>query len=369
MRIDRIELREVRLPLVHPFETSFGRETEQRVVIVRIDAADLVGYGESAAGIGPWYSYETVDTCWHVQRDFLVPVLLGSDVDSALEIPGRFASVRGHNMAKTGLEQAVWDLCAKRDGVPLARLLGGEKDRIESGVSVGIQGSIDELLDRIGAFIDRGYRRIKIKIKPGWDVNTAAAVRERFPDVPLMLDANSAYGLDDAEHLRQLDRFDLMMVEQPLGHDDIVDHAKLQRELETAICLDESIVTREHARWAIELGSCRIINIKPARVGGLGAAIEIHDLCRTHGLAVWCGGLLETGIGRAHNVAVSSLPNFCLPGDVSESSRYYERDLIDPAFELNSDGTLAVPTEAGIGVAVDEDWLEACTHRHERFEA
>jgi len=369
MRIDRIELREVRLPLVHPFETSFGRETEQRAVIVRIDSGDLAGWGESAAGIGPWYSYETVETCWHVQRDFLVPLLLGQEVESPRSIHERFAPVRGHNMAKTGLEQAVWDLFGKAAGVPLARLIGGEKDRIESGVSVGIQASLDGLVDRIGGFVDRGYRRIKIKIKPGWDTDAAAAVRERFPDLPLMLDANSAYTLDDVGLLRRLDRFDLMMIEQPLGHDDIVDHAKLQAQIETAVCLDESIVTPEHAGWAIELGSCRIINIKPARVGGLGAAIAIHDLCQAHGLPVWCGGLLETGIGRAHNVAVSSLPNFRLPGDVSESARYYERDLIDPPFELNSDGTITVPTGPGIGVAVDEEWLGACTFRSEVFPA
>jgi len=369
MRIDRIELREVRLPLVHPFETSFGCETEQRAVIVRIDSGDLAGWGESAAGIGPWYSYETVETCWHVQRDFLVPLLLGQEVESPRSIHERFAPVRGHNMAKTGLEQAVWDLFGKAAGIPLARLIGGEKDRIESGVSVGIQASLDGLVDRIGGFVDRGYRRIKIKIKPGWDTDAAAAVRERFPDLPLMLDANSAYTLDDVGLLRRLDRFDLMMIEQPLGHDDIVDHAKLQAQIETAVCLDESIVTPEHAGWAIELGSCRIINIKPARVGGLGAAIAIHDLCQAHGLPVWCGGLLETGIGRAHNVAVSSLPNFRLPGDVSESARYYERDLIDPPFELNPDGTITVPTGPGIGVAVDEEWLGACTFRSEVFPA
>ena len=367
MRVDRVELREVRLPLVHPFETSFGRETEQRVIIVRIDADGLVGYGESAAGIGPWYSYETVETCWHVQRDFLVPLVLARKVESPHEIPAWFASIRGHNMAKTGLETAIWDLFAKSAEVPLARLLGGEKERIESGVSVGIQGAMDELLDRIGAFVDRGYRRIKIKIKPGWDVEATAAVRDRFPDVPLMLDANSAYTLDDVTLFQHLDRFDLMMIEQPLGYDDIVDHAKLQERIETAVCLDESIVTPEHARWAIELGSCRIINIKPGRVGGLGAAVTIHDLCQRHGLPVWCGGLLETGIGRAHNVAVSSLSNFRLPGDVSESARYYERDLIDPPFELNPDGTISVPTGAGLGVAVDEEWMDACTFRSETF--
>jgi len=368
MRIERVELRDVRLPLVHPFETSFGRETQQRVVIVRIDADGLTGYGESAAGIGPWYSYETVETCWHVQRDFLVPLLLGRALGSADELTELFAPVRGHNMAKTGLEQAIWDLCAQAAGEPLSRFLGGERDRIESGVSVGIQPSVGALLDRIGAFVERGYRRIKIKIKPGWDVAAAEAIRSRFPDVPLMLDANSAYSLDDVELFRRLDAFDLMMVEQPLGHDDIVDHAKLQAQIETAVCLDESIVTPEHARWAIELGSCRIINIKAARVGGLGAAVRIHDLCRDHDLPVWCGGLLETGIGRAHNVALSTLPNFRLPGDVSESARYYKRDLIDPAFELNPDGTITVPTGPGIGVTVDEEWLDGCAARSQTFE-
>ena len=367
MRIERIELREVRLPLVHPFETSLGRETAQRAVIIRVDARGLAGYGESAAGFGPWYSYETVKTCWYVQRDFLVPLLLGREIESASEIGDLFAPVRGHNMAKTGLEQAVWDLLAKEAGQPLARFLGGEKDRIESGVSVGIQQSVGELLDRIGAFVDQGYRRIKIKIKPGWDLAAVEAVRGRFPDVPLMLDANSAYSLDDVALFQRLDAFDLMMVEQPLGHDDIVDHAKLQAQIRTPICLDESIVTPEHARWAIELGSCRIINIKPARVGGLGAAIRIHDLCRENGLPVWCGGLLETGIGRAHNVALSALPNFRLPGDVSASARYYERDVVDPPFELNSDGTISVPEGPGIGVALVEDRLDECTVRSEVF--
>ncbi len=369
MQIERIELREVRLPLVHPFETSFGRETEQRVAVVRIDAGGLIGYGESAVGFGPWYSYETIETCWHVQRDFLVPLLLGREIRSADEIGVLFAPVRGHNMAKTGPEQAVWDLLAKHAGQPLARFLGGEKDRIESGVSVGIQETVGELLDRIDAFVERGYRRVKIKIKPGWDADVVEAVRGRFPDLRLMIDANSAYSLDDVGLFRRLDGYDLMMVEQPLGYDDIVDHAKLQAQIRTPVCLDESVVTPEHARWAIELGSCRIINIKPGRVGGLGAAIRIHDLCQGHGVPVWCGGMLETGIGRAHNVALSTLPNFRLPGDVSESARYYERDIVEPPFELNPDGTITVPDGPGIGVTVDEDRLAECTARVEVFEA
>ena len=368
MRIERVELREVRMPLVHPFETSFGRETEQRTIVVRLDCEGLVGYGESAAGIGPWYSYETVETCWHVQSDFLVPRLLGREILGPADVVGLFAPVRGHNIAKTGLEEAVWDLFAKRAGEPLSRHLGGTGDRIESGVSVGIQATVSELLDRIGAFVDQGYARVKIKIKPGWDVDVVEAVRDRFPDLRLMLDANSAYSLDDVELFRRLDRFDLMMVEQPLGHDDIVDHAKLQAKIRTPVCLDESIVTPEHARWAIELRSCRIVNIKPGRVGGLSAAIRIHDLCQEHGLPVWCGGLLETGIGRAHNVALSTLPDFRLPGDVSASARYYERDLVDPPFELNPDGTISVPDGPGIGVAVDEDRLDDSTVRSRTVE-
>jgi len=368
MRIERIELREVRLPLVHPFETSFGRETVQRVVIVKVWGEGLIGYGESAAGIGPWYSYETVETCWHVQRDFLVPLLLGRKIEAPTVVTGLFAPVRGHPIAKTGLEEAVWDLLAKEAGEPLAHFLGGTVDRIESGVSVGIQPTVDRLLDRIGTFIDQGYRRIKIKIKPGWDLDVVENVRRRFPDVRLMLDANSAYSLADAPLFRRLDEYALMMVEQPLGYYDLLDHARLQEQIGTPLCLDESIITPEHAGWAIELGSCRIINIKPGRVGGLYSARRIHDLCQEHEFPVWCGGLLETGIGRAHNVALSTLPNFRLPGDVSASARYYEHDIVDPLFELNPDGTISVPSGPGIGVAVDEERLEACTVRSRMFE-
>ena len=368
MHIERVELREVRLSLVHPFETRFGRETEQRAVVVAVSGEGLTGHGESAAGIGPWYSYETVETCWHVQRDFLVPLLLGREIGHPSELTQLFAPVRGHNIGKTGLEEAVWDLFAKKAGQPLAQFLGGTADRIESGVSVGIQATVDELLDRIGSFIDEGYRRVKIKIKPGWDVDVVEDVRGRFPDVRLMLDANSAYSLDDVALFQRLDDYDLMMIEQPLGYYDLLDHARLQDQIRTPLCLDESIITPEHAAWAIELGSCRIINIKPGRVGGLGAAIRIHDLCQERGLPVWCGGLLETGVGRAHNVALSTLPNFRLPGDVSASERYYEQDLVDPPFELNPDGTITVPDGPGIGVAVDEDPLNECTVRTQQFE-
>ena len=367
MRIDRIEIREVGLPLVHPFETSFGRETKQHVVVVIAFADGLVGYGESAAGIGPWYSYETVETCWHVQRDFLIPLLLQDDLDRPSAVVTRLAAVRGHNMAKTGLEAAVWDLFAKAAGQSMSKYLSGVRTRIESGVSIGVQSSVDALIDRIGMFLDEGYRRIKMKIKPGWDVDVVRAVREAFADARLMVDANCAYTLDDAERLRRLDGLNLMMIEQPLSHHDLLDHARLQRQLDTPLCLDESIVTPEHARAAIELGSCRIVNIKAGRVGGLEAARRTHDLCRSHGLPVWCGGLLETGIGRAHNVALSTLPGFTLPGDVSASARYYEQDVIDPPFTLNADGTIGVPDGPGIGVSVDEDRLDACTVRKETF--
>jgi len=367
MRIERIELREVHLPLVHPFETSFGRETEQRVVIVAVRSGGLTGYGESAAGIGPWYSYETVETCWHVQRDFLVPMLQGRELSHPAALAELFAPVRGHNMAKTGLEEAVWDLYAKRTGEPLARCLGGTKDRIESGVSVGIQPSIEELLDRIVGFSEAGYRRVKIKIKPGWDLDVVAAVRRRLPDLRLMADANSAYSIDDAPLFRALDECGLMMIEQPLGYHDLLDHARLQSQIETPICLDESIPTLDHARCAVELGSCRIINIKPGRVGGLHASRQIHDLCERHDLPVWCGGLLETGIGRAHNVALSTLPGFRLPGDISASARYYKDEIVDPPFTLNPDGTISVPLEAGIGVMVDERRLQRSSVRTEVF--
>jgi len=366
MRIEGIELRQVRLPLVHPFETSFGRETENTAVIVKVWGQGLVGYGESAAGAGPWYSCETVDTCWHVQRDFLVPLVLGQEIEDPAELTRRFAPVRGHNMAKTGLEEAVWDLLARQAGQPLAHFLGGTRDRIESGVSIGIQPTVDHLLDRMASFLDQGYRRVKIK--PSWDLDVLKEVRRAFPDVPLMLDANSAYSLDDVPLFQSLDDYDLMMIEQPLGYDDLLDHARLQAQIRTPLCLDESITTPEHARWAIELGSCRIINIKPGRVGGLHQARRIHDLCQEHGLPVWCGGLLETGVGRAHNVALSTLANFRLPGDVSASRRYYSRDIVEPPFELNADGTITVPTGLGIGVTVDECRLQECAVRSQVFQ-
>jgi len=367
VHVERIELRYIQLPLKHPFETSFGRSFRRDTIVVRIWADGVEGWGESPVEDGPWYSYETVETAWHVQREFLVPMLLGQEVETATQVFDRLAGVRGHNMAKTGLEEALWDVEARQKGVSVAQLLGGTRERVASGVSIGIQDTPEELLERIEGFVKQGYRRVKIKIKPGWDVEIVRAVRRAFPDLPLMVDANSAYRLSDAEHLAALDEFDLMMIEQPLAYDDIYEHSLLQRRLRTPLCLDESIHTPAQARAALELGSCRIINIKPGRVGGLVQARRIHDLCLERGVPVWCGGLLEVGIGRAHNVAIASLPGYTLPGDISASDRYFERDVVDPPFTLNPDGTITVPTGLGLGVEVDLEFLEHVTVRRETF--
>ena len=361
MRIEQVQLRHIQLPLVHPFETSFGRVTVRDIIIVKAWSEGLTGYGETASMAEPFYNYETTETCWHIQRDFLVPWLLGQDIDDAADMARLFAPVRGHNMAKTGLEQAWWDLKAKSDGQSLASLLGAERDRIDCGVSIGIQDRVEGLLERIGYFLDQGYRRIKIKIKPGWDLDVIERVREALPEVQLMADANSAYTLADVELFEALDEYDLMMIEQPLGHDDIFDHSRLQRQLRTPLCLDESIITPDHARWALELDSCRVINIKPARVGGPYQAKHIHDICQERGIPVWCGGLLESGIGRAHNVAMCSLPNFLLPADLSSSSRYFSQDVVSPPWEVDGDGKMGVPSSPGIGVEVDERFLDSIT--------
>ncbi|MDQ7780391.1 MAG: o-succinylbenzoate synthase [Planctomycetota bacterium] len=370
---DRIVLRHLRLPLVHHFETSFGRVNRQETVIVEVHAAGLVGYGESPASAAPFYSAETVHTCLHVMRDFLVPMLRDAarkavermpcrdDVTGRsrrlivdpTELPGIFARVRGHNMAKAGLEAALWDLKARLEHKPLHALYGARRKRIPAGVSLGIEDSIEALLERIRLFVARGYRRIKLKIKPGWDVDVLDRVRAAFPLLPLMVDANSAYSLKDLRHLKRLDRYRLLMIEQPLGWDDIIDHARLQKALRTPICLDESIHSPDDARKAIELGACRIINIKPARVGGPTRALQVHDTCRKLGVPVWCGGLLETGIGRAHNIAIAALPGFLFPGDISGSDRYYKRDVISPPVQVDSRGWISVPRGSGLGFQVD----------------
>ena len=326
------------------------------------------GWGESTAGEDPFYSYETVETAWHIIRDFLWPILKEKEIASAAEVWDLLARVRGHNMAKGGLEAAIWDAEAKQKNVPLAKLLGGVREEISCGVSIGIQPTIKDLIAKVEKELAAGYQRIKIKIKPGMDVEPARALRERFPRIRLMVDANSAYRLEDAPLLKQLDALYLIMIEQPLGWDDIYSHAQLQRQLDTPICLDECIHDLEHARAAIEIGACRIINIKLGRVGGHTAAKRIHDICQAKSIPVWCGGMLESGIGRAHNIAMSTLPNFTLPGDVSASRRYWAEDIIEPEVEVTRQGTIRVPTAPGIGYAPRMERIESLTQRMEVLE-
>lgn len=367
MRIDRAELRQVELPLVFPFETSFGREEIKACLLVRLFADGLEGWGEVPAGTAPLYNEETVGTAWHVLEAFVLPAVLGREIAHPAAFPPLVRHLRRHHMAKAGVEAALWDLYCQRERISLATALGGTRDRIEVGVSLGIEPTIDRLLTRIEEFLGRGYRRIKVKIKPGWDVGVVREIRERFGTIRLQVDANSAFTLEQEEVFRQMDEFDLLLIEQPLGEDDIVDHAALQRQLRTPICLDESIVTPDDARKAIGLGSCRIINIKAARMSGLTAGRATHDLCRASGIPVWCGGLLETGIGRAANIALASLPNFLLPADLSASDRYFHEDVIDPPVVLNSDSTITVPSTPGLGVAVKMKRVERCTVRKEIY--
>jgi O-succinylbenzoate synthase len=364
MKIERIELHHIDLPLVHPFETSFSREFTRPCILVAARADGLTGWGECTAHSGPWYSSETVETAWHVLRDFLIPAVLGQEIASPAGVVARFERVRGHPMARAALENAAWDLLAQAQGESLAVMLGGQRDRVPVGVSVGIEPTLDELLDRVAQHVAEGYGRIKLKIKPGWDVDVVRAVRERWPDLPLQVDANSAYTLADAPVFREMDQFDLLLIEQPLHYDDIVDHAQLQAQLRTPLCLDESIPSPEHARWALDIGACRVINIKVGRVGGLTAAKQIHDLCAERGIPVWCGGMLETNVGRAANVALATLPNFALPGDISASARYYRQDIAEPNFVLNEDSTLSVPVGPGLGVHVLPERLAAARLRH-----
>ncbi len=364
MKIERIELHHVDMPLAHPFETSFGREVTRPCILVAVHAGGLTGWGECTAHSGPWYSSETIETAWHVLREFLIPEVLEQEVESPADVVARFKRVRGHPMARAALENAVWDLLAQAQGVSLVTMLGGGRDRVSVGVSVGIEPTLDELLDRVVRHVAEGYARIKLKIKPGWDVEVVRAARERWPDLQLQVDANSAYTLDDAPLLRELDQFDLLLIEQPLHHDDIVDHAQLQKQLRTPLCLDESIHSPEHARWALDIDACRIINIKVGRVGGLTAAQKIHDLCAERGVPVWCGGMLETNVGRAANVALATLPNFTLPGDISASARYYRQDIAEPNFTLNDDSTLSVPLRPGLGVDVIPERLAVFRLRH-----
>jgi len=352
IRPARLSLHVVELPLVHPFRTSFGEERVRRALLVALEAEGVTGWGECVAGSGPWYSYETVDTAWSIIRDVFVPLIRGKAFSHPRELPRALARVRGHPMAKAALETALWDLHGRLQEKPLWELLGGVRDEVPAGVSIGIQPDLPSLLDRITGFLEQGYRRVKLKVKPGWDTDVLQAVRERFPDIPLSVDANCAYAWEDVEHLRDFDRFELMMIEQPLRHEDLVGHARLSRELSTPICLDESISSPHRAWEALELSACRIINVKQGRVGGPTAALEIHALAQARGIPLWCGGMLETGIGRALNAALASLPGFTLPHDISATSRYYREDIAVPPFELSARGTIPVPQGPGLGVEV-----------------
>jgi o-succinylbenzoate synthase len=365
MRVRKITLREIHLRLLSPFETSFGKTDLRRIVLLEADVDGTVGWGESTAGENPYYCYETVETAWHILRDHAWRIIKDKEFASAAEVWDLLAHIRGHNMAKAALETAVWDAEAKQKNLPLAKLLGGTRAEIPCGVSIGIQRGIPALIAKVDKELSAGYQRIKIKIKPGVDIDLVRALRQRFPQIRLMADANSAYTLADAPLLKQLDAFHLMMIEQPLGYDDIYSHAALQRQLETPICLDECIHDAENARAAIELGACKIINIKLGRVGGHTPARQVHDLCESKSIPVWCGGMLESGIGRAHNIAMSSLSNFSLPGDVSASRRYWDEDIIEPEVEVTPQGTIHVPTAPGIGYAPRLDRIESLTRRRE----
>lgn len=365
MQIERVELRLLRLPLVHFFETSFGRSYDRTFLLVTVHGDGLTGWGECVAEQNPYYSSETTGTAWHVLADFLVPLVLRGELAHPRDVFPALARVRGHLMAKAAIEMAAWDLFARQQGLPLWALLGGSGRPVASGVSIGIQDSLDALVERVGAERAAGYRRIKIKIKPGWDLDAVASVREAHGEIPLMVDANAAYTLEDAAHLAALDAHGLLMIEQPLDYDDILDHAALQGQLRTAICLDESITSVRIAELALQAGACRIVNIKPGRVGGYREAIRLHDLCASRGVPVWHGGMLESGIGRAHNLHLATLPNFTLPGDIAASRRYYAPDLIEPAIELRDDGTVPVPSEGpGIGVRIVNERVAAATLRH-----
>ena len=369
LTIDAIHLREINMPLAYPFETSFGLTTGRRILLVELESDGLTAWGECVAGEHPYFSDEMIDTAWLITENELAPRLLEAELEGGGSCPAVFKQVRGNRMAKAALENAVWDLEAQVERVPLMQLLGGTRKTIPCGVSIGIQPSVEKLMDTIAAELAAGYQRIKLKCKPGWDTHVFEAVRARWPDIMLSCDANSAYRMRDFDHIATWDRFNLLMIEQPLWYDDFYFHSMLQKRLETAICLDESIRNRRDALAAIDMESCRIINIKVGRVGGFSEAIAVHNAAAERGVPVWCGGMLETGIGRSHNIALSSLPNFSLPGDVSASSRYWVQDIIEPAVTVSSKGEIAVPTVAGRGFEVQKDRIEALTVRRQSLYA
>ncbi|MCH1625434.1 o-succinylbenzoate synthase [Fredinandcohnia quinoae] len=366
MKIKKITLHLIEQRLLSPFVSSLGKVDFRESILVEVEDYDgLVGWGEVVAFSSPWYTEETIKTSWHIIEDFFVKSLLYEEIEHPNELQSRFQSVKRNQMAKAGLEIAIWDLYAKVQGISLSNAIGGTKDKIESGVVVSID-TFERMLGKIQVHIDEGYKRVKIKIKPGQDYEILKEIRKVYPDLSLMVDANSAYTLEDIERLRALDEFKLMMIEQPLAADDIIDHAKLQKEIMTPVCLDESIVTYEDARKAIEMGSCRVINLKIGRVGGISEAIKIHNLCLEHHIPVWCGGMLETGISRAHNIALASLPGFTIPGDISASSRYWSQDVIKPEVIVEN-GYIHVPKEAGIGFEVDRIRIQQLTKMKKVF--
>jgi o-succinylbenzoate synthase len=369
LTIDAVHLREINMPLAYPFETSFGLTTARRILLVEVESDGLTAWGECVAGEHPYFSDEMIDTAWIITETELVPRLLGKELVGGGSCPALFSQVRGHRMAKAALENAIWDLEAQKKRMSLSELLGGTRSVIPCGVSIGIQPSQAALMDKIELELAAGYQRIKLKCKHGWDTKIFEQVRKRWPDIMLSCDANSAYRVVDFDHIAEWDEFKLLMIEQPLWYDDFYFHSMLQKRLDTAICLDESIRNRRDALAAIDMESCRIINIKVGRVGGFSEAIAVHNAAAERGIPVWCGGMLETGIGRAHNIALSSLQNFSLPGDVSASARYWSEDIIEPAVTVSAKGEITVPTGVGSGFAVMRDRIEALTVRRETIRA
>jgi O-succinylbenzoate synthase len=366
IKLEKITLRQIRMPLLSFFETSFGRTTERHMILVEAASEGVSGWGECTCGENPFYNEEWTESAWLILRDYAAPRVLNTELADASAVNERTSHIRGHNMARGGLEVAIWDMQARMNGNPLWKEIGGGARReIPCGVSIGIQDSVPQLLQKIEKELGAGYQRIKMKIKPGWDVDVIRQVRERFPNILLMADANSAYTLADADRLKQLDEFNLMMIEQPLAHDEIIDHAKLQAKLQTPICLDECIRSAHQAKQAIDMQACKIINIKLGRVGGFAEAKRVHDVARAARVPVWCGGMLEAGVGRAHNVALATLPNFVLPGDVSASKRYWSRDIIQPAVETTPHGTIAIRDQPGFGYELDREFISSITLREE----
>jgi o-succinylbenzoic acid (OSB) synthetase len=369
LNIDAIHMREINMPLAYPFETSFGLTTGRRILLIEIESEGLTAWGECVAGEHPYFSDEMIDTAWIITETELAPRLLEGVIEGGGSVPELLKQVRGHRMAKAALENAVWDLEAQAEKVSLVHLLGGTRKVIPCGVSIGIQPTLAELLDKIAVEVEAGYQRIKLKCKPGWDNRVFESVRTRWPEITLSCDANSAYRMKDFDHIATWDQFGLLMVEQPLWYDDFYFHSMLQKRIETAICLDESIRNRRDALAAIDMESCRIINIKVGRVGGFSEAIAVHNVAEERGIPVWCGGMLETGIGRAHNIALSSLPNFSLPGDVSASARYWSQDIIEPEVTVSKKGEIVVPTSVGSGFEVLRDRIERLTVRRQSLRA